>query len=122
MGLIGEEGAKFVYQAPSEFPGRHATSGANALLTLNIAAPKTVGQRNAFNYVHWSFDDTPNAAVTLTITDGVVTEIVYIIAGGPGELCFIGAAFAPNAQVSITMTGGGAGINSSLAIIGARQV
>lgn len=116
---IGQQDAKYVYQAPAEFHGRHAQNGTNAPLILTIAPPGAPF-RNAFNYVHWSFDATPTA--TLTITDGSVTEIIYITNSGPGFLPFEGVAFALNAAVTITLTAGGAGINSGVAIVGARAV
>ena len=66
MSLVGEQDAKYVYQAPSEYFGRHAASAVNLTVVLTLAAP--LGElRNSFNYIHWSYSATPSAA-TLTIT------------------------------------------------------
>lgn len=101
------------------FPGDHSVNGTNALLTITLAA--TVDLRWTFDYIHWSYSADPGSGV-LTITDGVgVTQNLYITNGGPGFLPY-GNAFAGNATVTITLTAGGAGINSSLAVIGALQV
>jgi hypothetical protein len=120
MSLIGEQNAKYVYQAPSEYFGRHTISGEDQLLTLTIAAP--LGElRNSFNYLHWSYDGNPTNGV-LTITSGDVTETMYITSGGVGFLPFEGVAFARNTAVTVTLTAGGSGVNGSIAIIGARQI
>lgn len=103
-----------------DFPGDHSVSDINALLTITLAAPLDVG-RWTFDYIHWSYNATPSVAV-LTITDNVgVTETMYITSGGPGFLPF-GNAFAGSAAVTITLSAGGVGINSSLAVIGALRV
>lgn len=114
-----EQDAKSVYTGRSPFEGRHATSGENALLTITLEA-STFPARPSFNYVHWSYDAAPTGAI-LTITDGDLTEIIYIIAGGPGYLPFDGSSFRSSNSVIITLTAGGAGINGSLAILGARD-
>ncbi len=118
--LVGEQEMDYVYQAPSEFFGRHSKNGDNILLTLTIAAPGK-GLRNAFNYIHWSYSATPTNG-TLTITDGSVTETIFISSAGVGFLPFEGIAFSENATVTITLSAGGININSSVVIIGARQI
>lgn len=114
-----EQDAKSVYIGRSPFEGRHSASGENALLTITLEAA-TFPARPSFNYVHWSYDATPTGAI-LTITDGDLTETIYIIAGGPGYLPFNGSSFRSGNNVVITLTAGGAGINGSLAVIGARD-
>jgi len=121
MSLIGEQDAKYVYQAPSEYFGRHAISGNNILLTLTIAAPGRADLRNAFNYIHWSYDGAPTDG-TLTITSGDLTETMFITSGGVGFLPFEGVAFAENTVVTVTLSAGGSGVSGSVAIIGARQI
>ena len=102
------------------FPGGHSVSGTNAALTITLAAPADIG-RWTFDYIHWSYSADPASGI-LSITDGVgVTENIYITSGGPGFLPF-GNAFAGSAAVTITLTAAGAGINSSLSVIGALLV
>ena len=121
MSLIGEQDAKYVYQAPSEYFSRHAANGTNVLLTLTIAAPGREDLRNAFNYIHWSYSGTPAIGI-LTIISGDLTETMFITSGGVGFLPFEGVAFAKNTAVIVTLSAGGAGVNGSVAIIGARQI
>lgn len=120
MSLVGEQNAKYVYQAPSEYFGRHATNGNNALLTLTIAAPGGI-LRNSFNYIHWSYNGSPTDGI-LTIASGDITEILYITSGGVGFLPFEGVAFPVDTVVTVTLTAGGAGVLGSLALIGVRAI
>ena len=113
-----EQNAKSVYTANSQYLGRHSQSGTNAPLTVTLSADP-FPSRITFNYIHWSFDAAPTGAI-LTITDGDVTETIYITATGVGYLPFEGSAFAQSSSVVITLTAGGAGINSSLSVLGAR--
>jgi hypothetical protein len=120
MSLVGEQNAKYVYQAPSEYFGRHAISGDNVLLTLAIAAPG--GRlRNSFNYLHWSYNGNPTDG-TLTIVSGDITETMYVTSGGVGFLPFEGVAFPENTAVTVTLSAGGANILGSLALIGVRAI
>ncbi len=114
-----EQDARATYIANSQFFGRHSKSGTNALLTVTLSA-SPFPNRVTFFYIHWSFDAAPTNAI-LTITDGGVTETIYITAAGPGHLPFEGSAFAQNSDVVITLTAGGAGINSSLSVLGVRS-
>ena len=116
--LIDEQNAKAVYVAHSPLPGRNALSGENALLTITLAAEPRPS-RPSFDYVHWSYDAAPTGGI-LTVSDGDWTETIYITSGGPGFLPFDGGSFRENADVTITLTAGGAGVNGSLAVIGAR--
>lgn len=120
---IAEQQAKAVYIAPSIFASHQAVNGTNVPLVIEIGSPGATSPpmpRNTLTFVHWSYSDDPTNA-TLTITDGVVTETIYITTGGPGFLPFEGVAFAENAVVRFTLSPGGAGINSSLALIGVRN-
>jgi hypothetical protein len=120
MSLVGEQNAKYVYQAPSEFFGRHAISGDNVPLTLTIAAPGGI-LRNSFNYIHWSYDGSPtNGAIT--ITSGDITETMYVTSGGVGFLPFEGVAFPVATAVTVTLSAGGTNVNGSLALIGVRAI
>lgn len=113
-----EQNAKSVYAANSQFLGRHSQSGTNAPLTVTMSASPSPS-RITFNYIHWSFDATPTGAI-LTITDGDLTEIIYVTAAGPDYLPFIGSSFKQSSNVVVTLTAGGDGINSSLSVLGAR--
>lgn len=113
-----EQNAKSVYVANSQYLGRHSQSGTNAVLTVTLSA-SPFPSRITFDYIHWSFDTAPTGAI-MTITDGGVTETIYITASGPGFLPFDGSAFAQSSDVVVTLTAGGTGINSSLSVLGAR--
>lgn len=121
MSLVGEQDAKYVYQAPSEWFGRHSAIGTNVGVVLTMAAPGGI-LRNSYNYLHWSFDAVPTAAATLTITDGSVTQILHITNSGPGYLPYEGIAFAENVAVTVTLSAGGVGVTGSVSIIGARAI
>ncbi len=115
---IDEQNAKAVYTAHSPFFGRYAQQGTNAPLTITLAAEPNPS-RPSFDFIHWSFDAAPTGAI-LTVTDGDLAQTVYITAAGPDFLPYNGASFREGNDVIITLTAGGAGINSSLAVIGAR--
>lgn len=120
MSLVGEQNAKYVYQAPSEYFSRHAVNGDNISLVLTIAAPGG-NLRNSFNYLHWSYNGNPTNG-TLTIVSGDIIETMYVTSGGVGFLPFEGVAFPENTAVTVTLSAGGTDVLGSLALIGVRAI
>ncbi len=103
-----------------ELAADHVDDGANADVVIQLGAPG-VGRHWRFNQIHASFDANPAAAVVLTVADGTVTYSAAIATGGPHNLGFGQTRWASNAQVTITLPAGGAGVTGYLAILGARH-
>lgn len=117
---MGEDTQQMTFRAPSIMHGRHAQAMADGQATIVTIAAQA-GLRNTATYLLWSYDATPvNGSVT--ITDGTVTITLYVTASGPGFLPLEGIAFAVNADVTITLSSGGAAVQGSLALVGVRGI
>lgn len=104
----------------AEFRSFHAQSSpAGAPASLTIEADRLA--HNTFAWVHWSYSAAPTGG-SLTISDGVTTELVYIISAGPGYLPLSGAVFGANRPVTFTLAAGGAAVACTLAVLGVRKV
>ena len=87
--------------------------------TSAVAAPASVvlpapglARSHAIHGVDFGYGTTPIAGAQLTITDGISTHRVPVPAAGPQQLDFAPPmVFAPNAQVSGSLSSGGGSVS-----------
>jgi len=80
-----------------------------------VTLAAVTGKRYRIKRLHWSFDDTPAAAVELTLTDGTNTYSWFIVGTGPGQID-LDASFAPATEVEVTLPSGGGTSKNSLVV------
>lgn len=96
------------------------TSG-NAAASVVLAAPG-VGRSHAVHGVDFGYASTPSNGL-LTVTDGTTTYQVPVTSAGPGPIDFRPPlVFAANAQVSGSLSAGGAGVSGWFGFTGRSVV
>lgn len=110
--------ANVLYSGVEVSTAHVAAPAANAAAQVTFAA--VAGSRHLFEFIAWSYDDTPTG--NLTVHDGAGNTFfnIDITASGPGFIPFTPEMTAVGAALYVTLTAGGAGISGKVNVMGHR--
>lgn len=103
----------------------HAPAASTAaIITLAAPDPISPGRRWSIGGLAWSYDSDPDDGANLLIENGGVAAFkVYITVAGPGFIGFSDPLkCAPNAEVVVTLSDGGAAVTGTVNVLGAKLV